>query len=128
MPEEIKQKTILLLEDDLALNRAVKFKLEQKGDRVISMFRAEDALKALESEKDSVDIVWLDLRLPGMNGINFLEEIRKNEESKNLKVVVCSVSDKEETKSVALGLGAVDYLVKSDYDLNVLVDKVLSYA
>lgn len=122
------KKTILLLEDDVALNRAIMLKLEQKGHRVISTMRAEDALEVLASEHPTIDIIWLDLLLPGMNGIDFLAEIRKNPEYKDIKVVICSVSGREESKSIARGLGVVDYFVKSDYDINTLVDNVLSYA
>ncbi len=121
-------KTILLLEDDKALNRAVVLKLEQGGNRVISTMRAEDALGVLRSEHLPIDIIWLDLLLPGMNGIEFLAEIRKNPEWKDIKVVICSVSGREESKEIARGLGVVDYLVKSDYSLDVIVGKVLSYA
>lgn len=127
MPEKTK-KTILLLEDDVALNRAIMLKLEQKGHHVISTMRAEDALEVLASEHPTIDIIWLDLLLPGMNGIDFLVEIRKNPEYKDIKVVICSVSGREESKSIARGLGVVDYFVKSDYDISTLVDNVLSYA
>ena len=120
--------TILLVEDDKALNRAVMFKLEQKGHKVISTMRAEDALDILKKESEHIDIIWLDILLPGMNGIEFLEEIRKREEGKDKKVVVCSVSGRADSKGVAYELGVVDYLVKSDYDLNTLVEKVVSYA
>ncbi|MBI5798916.1 MAG: response regulator [Candidatus Yonathbacteria bacterium] len=121
-------KTVLLVEDDHALNRAVMFKLEQKGHRVISVLRAEDALEALRSEYGNIDIIWLDLLLPGMNGIEFLAEISKHEDYKNLKVVICSVSGREESKELARELGVLDYLMKGDYEIDALVDKVLSYA
>lgn len=127
MTEQTK-KTILLVEDDKALNRAVTFKLEQQGHTVVSTYRAEDALEMLKNEAAHADIIWLDLLLPGMNGIEFLEEVRKNPEWKDKKVVICSVSGREGSKEVARGLGVADYLVKSDYDINSLVDKVLSYA
>lgn len=123
---ELVKKTILLVEDDKALNRAVVFKLEQKGHQVISTVRAEEALEALRGHPH-VDIVWLDLLLPGMNGIEFLQKIREQEDTKDLKVVICSVSGRAESKGVAHELGVSDYLVKSDYELNALVDKVLSY-
>jgi len=127
MEPESKPKTVLLVEDDAALNRALSFKLKQKGHRVISTMRAEDALEALQSDYRAVDIIWLDLLLPGMSGIEFLAEIRKNPEYKDLKVVICSVSGREESKGIAHELGVVDYLVKSGYDLNTIVDKTLSY-
>lgn len=128
MTEKNKPKTILLLEDDTALNRAIMLKLEQKGHRVISTMRAEDALEVLNSEHPNIDVVWLDLLLPGMNGIEFLAEIRKNPDYKDIKVVICSVSGREESKAIARELGVSDYLVKSDYQLETLVEKVLSYA
>lgn len=127
MTEQI-TKTILLLEDDGALNRAVMFKLEQQGHHVISTMRAEDALEVLNSEHPPIDIIWLDLLLPGMNGIEFLAEIRKNSDYKDTKVVICSVSGREESKEIARELGVVDYLIKSDYQLEMLIEKVLSYA
>ena len=120
-------KTILLLEDDPALNRAVMLMLQKKGNRVISTLRAEDALGVLNSGHPAIAIIWLDLLLPGMNGIEFLAEVRKIPEYREIKVVICTVSGREESKAVARELGVVDYLVKSDYDLNTLVDKVLSY-
>lgn len=123
-----KPKTILLLEDDAALNRAIVLKLEQKGHHVISTMRAEDALEVLNSEHPNIDVVWLDLLLPGMNGIEFLSEVRKNPEYKDIKVVICSVSGREESKVIARELGVSDYLVKSDYQLESLVEKVISYA
>ncbi len=127
MIENPKSKIILLVEDDKALNRAVRFKLEQRGYTVITTIRGEDAL--LELKKDPhIDVVWLDLLLPGMNGIEFLEELRKNEETKDLKVVICSVTQKEDSYEAGKKLGISDYLVKSDYDLETLINKVTSYA
>lgn len=121
-------KTVLLLEDDAPLNRAITMKVEQKGHKVISTMRAEEALEVLNSEHPSIDIIWLDLLLPGMNGIEFLAEVRKNPDYKDLKVVICSVSGREESRGIARELGVTDYLVKSDYDISALVEKVLSYA
>lgn len=120
-------KTILLIEDDKALNRAATFKLKQSGYAVISTLRAEDGFKALE-ENPQIDIIWLDLLLPGMNGIEFLKELRKKPEFKDKKVVICSVSGRGNAEGLTREMGVVDYLVKSDYDLNTLVDKVMSYA
>ena len=126
--ETSNKKTILLLEDDAPLNRAITLKLEQGGHRVISTMRAEEAIEVLGSEHPAIDIIWLDLLLPGMNGIEFLAEIRKNPDYKDIKVVICSVSGREESKGIARELGVLDYLVKSDYELSALVEKVLSYA
>ena len=128
MEQKTKPKIVLLLEDDAALNRAIGLKLEQKGHHVISTLRAEDALEVLKFQHPSIDVVWLDLLLPGMNGMEFLAEVRKNPDYKDIKVVICSVSGREESKVIARELGVSDYLVKSDYELDTLAEKVLSYA
>jgi len=120
--------TVLLLEDDRALNRAVSFKLKQKGHNVISTERAEEALDVLDAQHPKVDVIWLDLLLPKMNGMEFLSRLRSKPEYRDTKVVICSVSGREESRGIARGLGAVDYLIKSDYNLDSLTDKVLSYA
>ncbi len=120
-------KTVLLVEDDTALNHAVTFKLGQKGIPVIATTCAEDALQALK-DNPQIDIIWLDFLLPGMNGLEFLKELRRHSEFKNKKVVICSVSGRSDDNSLWKELGAIDYLVKSDYNINDLVDKVISYA
>lgn len=120
-------KTVLLVEDDKALNHAATFKLEQKGHKVISTIRAEDAFQALK-DNPQIDIIWLDLLLPGMNGIEFLKELRIHPEFKDKKVVICSVSGRSDDAELLKELGVLEYLVKSNYDINDLVDKVISYA
>lgn len=120
-------KVVLLVEDDKALNRAVSFKLKQEGHTVVSTERAEDAFKALK-DNPKIDIIWLDLLLPGMNGISFLRELRKQPEFKDKRVVICSVSGQSDDKKLWEELGAIDYLIKSDYDISELVNKVISYA
>lgn len=121
------KKVILLIEDDKALNRVATYKIEQMGYKVISVMRAEDALTVLKESFDEIDIIWLDLLLPGMNGIEFLTEMRKHDDYKGIKVVICSVSGREESRSIARDLGVVDYLVKSDYELATLIDKIMGY-
>ena len=118
-------KTILLVEDAEPLNHAIIFKVKQYGCNIISTANAEEALKVLETD-NTIDIVWLDIFLPKMNGIEFLKEIRRRGIDK--KVVICVMSDNEEFKDAAKELGVVDYLIKSSYELDDLVNKVIAYA
>lgn len=128
METTAQSKTVLLIEDDKALNRAVVFKLKQQGHKVISVERAEDALIALKDHYAEINVIWLDILLPGMSGIEFLVAMRKVPEYKDIKVVICSVSGRDESRALARELGVLDYLVKSDYDLSELINKILSYA
>ena len=83
-------KTILLIEDDKSLNKIITMKLENASYCVVSRETAEESLLYLD--KKLPDLVWLDLYLPGMDGFEFLEKVRGNPKTKDLKVVVVSVS------------------------------------
>ena len=123
MEEKLRPKRILVIEDDRALNRAITFKLGRKGYEAISVFSAEDGLKVLE-QGEPVDFIWLDLLLPGMNGFDFLKTIRDSQELRNKRVVVVSASGNEESERQAKDLGVVAYIVKSDYNLDDIIDRV----
>lgn len=122
------KKVILLIEDDKALNRAVVFKLEQKGHTVISTTTAEEAFAALKEHYEDIDVIWLDILLPGMNGLEFLKLLREHPEYKDLKVIICSVSERLDRRKPLVELGVTAYLVKSDYSLEDLVEKISSLA
>lgn len=129
MTEQLEnRKIILIIEDEVVLNHAITLMLEKKGYRVISTMRAEDALEVLDSEHPDIFVTWLDILLPGMGGLDFLAKVRKDDKYKDMKVVVCSVVEEENTIDAARRLGVSDYLIKGDYGLGTLVGKVLSYA
>lgn len=115
-------KTILVIEDEKSLNEAIKLKLEKLGFNVIAVPLAEEALEIMK--KKDVDLIWLDLRLPKMNGFDFLKIIKNDEKFKDKKVVIVSVSGGLETKEEAEKLGASDYLVKSEYKLDEIISRV----
>lgn len=121
------KKVILLIEDDKALNRAANFKLEQKGYRVFPVFAAEDAFSVLNDHHKEIDIIWLDILLPGMNGLDFLKALRGNQGYNHLKVVICSVSGRADDREKLSNLDVSEYLVKSDYSIEGLVEKISSF-
>src|SRR5438105_15814496 len=84
------QKTILVIEDEVALQDAISVKMKKEGFRYLPAFKAEDGLVILEKEKP--DIIWLDLLMPGMGGFAFLQKIRQTPEFKDIPVVIVSVS------------------------------------
>ncbi len=117
-------KTVLIVEDEKALNEAIKMKLEKKGYKALSVLTAEEAIPVLE--KQNVDFIWLDILLPGMNGLEFLRVIRERPSLKDKKVAVVSVSGSYGTKEQAKNLGAIDYIVKSEYKLDDIIARVAS--
>lgn len=122
---EVKPNTILVVEDEPSLNKAISLKLKKKGINVISVGSAEEAWNLLEKKESQVDLIWLDLLLPGMNGMEFLRLIRQKPEFKDYRVVIVSVSGGVDTKEEARRLGVVDYLVKSEHKLEDLTDQII---
>ncbi|MBI5306218.1 response regulator [Candidatus Wolfebacteria bacterium] len=121
-----KTKKILVVEDEKSLCDVIRFKLEHLGIETIVAGSAEEAIEILK--KDGVDLVWLDLKLPKMNGIDFLEILKSNQEWKDKKVIVVSVSGSDEIKEKTKNLGVIDYIVKSELKLDDIIKRVIAIA
>lgn len=117
-------KTVLVVEDEPALQEAVKLKLSQAGVNVITASNGEEALNILE--KQVPDLLWLDVLMPRMNGLELLSRIRQNEKLKYLPVLVASVSGSPEKIKQAFSLGVTDYMVKSQHTIESMAAKALS--
>ena len=117
-------KTVLVVEDEKPLNEAITMKLKKKGFNVLNVFLAEEAINILEKQKIKVDFIWLDLLLPQISGLEFLKHIKNNPGFKNQKIAVVSVSGSYNTIEAAKKFGITDYIVKSEYKLDDIIDKV----
>src|SRR3989344_1128067 len=115
-------KAILVIEDNESLSKIIRLKLEEGGYNVFLCGNGEEGLKILK--KRLPDLIWLDIYLPGMNGLEFLKKIRENEKTKNLKVAVVSVSGSNRKIEAAKKLSVVDYFVKSNYKIDELIDEI----
>jgi CheY-like chemotaxis protein len=102
---------VLLVEDDAALAQMYRVKLERDGYTVRVAGDGEEALGLLAG--DLPDLIFLDVRLPRMDGLTFLERVRTDERTKNIPVVIVSNYSEEELVSRGLQLGALEYLIKS---------------
>jgi CheY-like chemotaxis protein len=102
---------VLLVEDDAALAQMYRVKLERDGYTVQIAGDGEEALTRLVNQLP--DLIFLDVRLPRMDGLTFLERLRADPRTKNVPVVIVSNYSEEELVSRGLQLGALEYLVKS---------------
>ncbi|WP_125153270.1 response regulator transcription factor [Clostridium rectalis] len=109
--------TILLVEDDEALNRGISFKLKKEGYSVIRAACLTESRKIIQSEK--IDLVLLDVNLPDGNGFEFCKEIR----NKNILVIFLTVCDQEVDMVTGYDVGADDYIIKP-FSLMVLMLKI----
>jgi len=119
---EMKNKKILVVEDEKPLFEAIKFKLERQGITALVSNSAEEAIEILK--KENVDLIWLDLKLPRISGIEFLKIIRDNPDWKNKKVIIVSASGSDEMKERAKAMGILDYIVKNEMKLDDIIKNV----
>jgi len=102
---------ILFVEDDHAVAEMYKMKLELDGYAVEVEPDGEAAVRAAIDHPP--DIVFLDVRLPSLDGLAVLEKLRGNDQTRGVPVVILSNHTEGELVGRGLRLGALDYLVKS---------------
>ena len=107
-------KHILLIEDDEADQRIFSTVLQSIGPGLSCTIvdNAEEALYKLETAEVSADLIFLDLRMPGMTGLEFLKELRKKETLGATPVVVMAGMPNEDDARESEELGARDYIIK----------------
>lgn len=118
-------KKILLIEDEKMLSEMYAEKLSQSGYEVFSASSAEEGLELLKKEEPN--LILLDILLPRKNGISFLKDKKNMEEKNSIPVVAFSNYNEPKAKSEARKLGVKDYLIKTDYTPQKIVDKVKEY-
>jgi two-component system KDP operon response regulator KdpE len=99
--------TVLLVDDDPLVRRALRTTLTSAGYAVVEAWTGEEALEKIHAE--SADVILLDLRVPGMGG---LEACRRIREVADTPLMVISILRTEEFRVQASDAGADDYLVK----------------
>src|SRR5438132_2411185 len=99
---------ILIVEDEAKMRRLLELNLGEDGFTTLSAGDAEAGLKLLR--ENSVDLVVTDLKLPGMNGLQFLQTIKRQNAA--LPVVVMTAFGSVETAVDAMKAGASDYVLK----------------
>ncbi len=113
---------ILFIEDEEALHKTLGNLLAEQGYDVKFAGDGLAGLEALAAEK--FDLVLLDIILPKMNGFEFLEKIKKDEALKDIPVIVLTNLEGSNDVQKALELGARTYLVKSNYALSEVMEKI----
>jgi DNA-binding response OmpR family regulator len=115
-------KKILFVEDEAALQEAFGDVLKQAGYKVISALDGEIGCRLAKVEKP--DLIMLDLMLPKMHGFEVLQALKKDSTTKDIPVIVLTNLEKMEDIDKAVELGASGYLVKMQYNLEEVIDKV----
>jgi CheY-like chemotaxis protein len=118
-------KKVLIVEDDEYLRSLAAKRLEAEGFVVAAAAEGKTALKT--AEEGGVDMILLDLLLPGMSGYEILEKLRSTEMHKNTPIIVFSNLGQKEDLEKAKSLGANDFLIKANFTLDDVVEKIKEY-
>ncbi|MEK7520720.1 MAG: response regulator [Patescibacteria group bacterium] len=118
-------KKILIIEDDQRLNKIYSIKLNQEGIETSIAVDGEEGWRKLTGEKP--DLVLLDLMIPVKDGFAILEERAKNPELMKIPVLVLSNLGQDSDVERAKKLGASEYLVKANFSIQGIVDKIKEY-
>ncbi|MFJ9902558.1 response regulator transcription factor [Streptomyces sp. NPDC101152] len=119
---------VLIADDDADIRDLVAFKLTQNGHRVTAV---EDGMAALRTAREQpVDLALLDIRMPGMSGLDVCRELRAAAETATLPVIMITARSQEGDIEVGFAAGADDYIIKpfSPRELSSRVVAVLSRA
>lgn len=108
-------KSILLVEDESFIVQMYQSKLESSGFSVYPCESIAVAEEVLYTDEKLVDLILLDLILPEKSGMEFLTELKKQDKYKNIPVIILSNLSAQQDIDQALKLGAVDYIVKSNF-------------
>lgn len=115
-------KTILLIEDEPTLQKAFGDVLDKAGYKITGALDGEQGLKM--AKETNPDMILLDLILPKMDGFEVLEKIMADPETKDIPVIILTNLERTEDVNRAIELGAKTYLVKANYSIQEILEKI----
>lgn len=114
---------LLIVDDEKGITDSLKDFFQNRGFNVKTANSGEDALTAVKADKP--DIIFLDIRMRGISGLDVLEKVKKMD--KNIKVIMLTIHEEQEIADKAKALGADEYITKPfriDYLEEVVIKKV----
>lgn len=119
---QLSKPKILIVEDDVFLAGLLSEHFKKAGLDFDLAVDGEGALSKARAEQ--FDLILLDLILPGIDGYEVLEQMKKDTALAQIPVLIFSNLGQKEEIERGLRLGAIDFLVKAKFDLNEIVAKI----
>ena len=121
-------KKILIVEDEMPLLDSYAELVETAGYVPLKASDGYQALDTLSNNLDQIDLVLLDLMMPGVDGLEVLKTIRNNEDKYGkMPIIVLTNMTSESVVKEAFDLGAISYLIKADLDYDGLVKELAKF-
>ncbi|PIZ88041.1 MAG: response regulator [Candidatus Nealsonbacteria bacterium CG_4_10_14_0_2_um_filter_39_15] len=115
-------KTILFIEDESALQKTFGEIFKQEGYEMTSALDGEIGLRLAKTKKP--DLILLDLILPKINGFDVLKQLKEDPDTKEIPVIVLTNLEGMQDIEKVIGLGATTYLIKANYSLVEVMEKI----
>lgn len=115
-------KKILIVEDEEIMYTLLQKKLTAEGYDVSVSRDGEEGLKKIKEGKP--DLILLDIVMPKKGGFEVMEEMQKNESLRNIPIIIISNSGQPVELDKAKELGAKDWLIKTEFDPQEVIEKV----
>lgn len=119
---ENKKSTVLIVEDESDLRQLLRTKIESEEFNVLE---AENGKVGLETAlAQHPDVILLDIVMPIMDGLSMLKDLRQNDWGKSVPVIILSNLSEVEKISAGMEENVYDYLVKSDWEPDDVIDLI----
>ena len=110
--ELLKDKNILIVDDDSRNIFSLSAVIESMSGEVFTAFNGQEALDVLEDDEAPIDLIFMDIMMPIMDGLTSMEAIKEKEAYKNIPIVAITAKTAPEDKQACLDAGADEYLAK----------------
>lgn len=121
---------IFVVDDDPDVRELVEYKLLQEGHQVLSAVNGQDALRLIPAAGPGLDLLLLDVMMPGLSGFDVLARLREDAATRSLPIIMLTAKAQETDAERGFTLGANDYVLKpfSPRDLMSRVNAQLVHA
>lgn len=113
--------SVLIIEDDSSIADVISYNLRQQDYEV---FTCDDGVEGLaQAKRHPVDVIILDLMLPGMDGLEICRKLKADKETRKMRVLMLTAKAEESDQLVGFTLGADDYVTKP-FSVKILLERV----
>jgi two-component system chemotaxis response regulator CheY len=117
---------VLIIDDSSVMRKIVGRALKQSGVELGSVFEAGDGVEGLAAvKKNPLDLIFCDINMPTMDGMEFLRQLRNEEKGKSISVVMVTTEGSESHVVDAISLGAKGY-IRKPFTADQVKDSILS--
>lgn len=117
------KKAQILLVDDEVINLHILSDLLGDSYRLLVATSSEKALEIIQKELDTIDLILLDVMMPGMDGYELCKILKAKQKTAKIPILFVTSKESEEDELYGLSLGAIDYITKP-YRPNVIKQKI----